>query len=117
MNNRKTASVLAGIGAVGSIGKKEEGDALPGKKTERQIRSEQAISGHPRCGDPLKVALSCKSGYNISREQENRVSPGRCLVGTFSMSVASATAIGRGSVLTAGSSCRRTLDGVSTEAL
>ena len=54
MNNRKTASVLAGIGAVGSIGKKEEGDALPGKKTERQIRSEQAISGHPRCDKVIR---------------------------------------------------------------
>ena len=107
--------MLAGIGAVGSIGKKEEGDSLPEKKTERRIRSEQAISGHPRCGDPLKIALSCKSGYNISREQENRVSPGRCLVGTFSMLVASATTIGRGSVLTAGSSCGRTLGGVSME--
>ena len=60
--------------------------------------------GNHVCGDPLKVALPCESGYNISREQENRVSSGRCLVGTFSMPD------GR-------SSCRRTLDGVSTEAL
>lgn len=34
-------------------------------------------------GGPLKVALPCKSGYNIRGEQENRVSSRRRLVGTF----------------------------------